>query len=72
MDRIRERYGMEIEVLFPQTQAVQQLVRTHGLNCFYQSVELRKACCGIRKVEPLGRGLAELDAWITGLRRTRM
>jgi phosphoadenosine phosphosulfate reductase len=69
MDRVRERYGIEIEVMFPEAGSVQELVRTHGLNCFYQSVEMRKACCGIRKVEPLGRALSELDAWITGLRR---
>jgi phosphoadenosine phosphosulfate reductase len=42
---------------------------THGLNLFYNSVELRKLCCGIRKVEPLNRALKDLNAWMTGLRR---
>ena len=45
------------------------MVETHGMNLFYHSVENRKLCCGIRKMEPLGRALSGLDAWITGLRR---
>lgn len=69
MDRIREKYGIAIEVMYPDTNAVQNMVREHGLNLFYQSVDLRKMCCGVRKVEPLGRALKGLDAWITGLRR---
>lgn len=69
MDAIRQRYGIEIEVFFPDTERVERMVREHGLNLFYRSVELRKLCCGVRKVEPLGRALAGLEAWITGLRR---
>jgi phosphoadenosine phosphosulfate reductase len=69
MDAIREKYGIDIEVYFPDTAAVQKMVREHGLNLFYNSVEFRKMCCGVRKVEPLGRALSTLDAWITGLRR---
>ena len=53
---------------FPRAEAVQAMVREHGLNLFYDSVDLRKKCCGVRKVEPLERALADLDAWITGLR----
>jgi phosphoadenosine phosphosulfate reductase len=45
------------------------MVRAHGLNLFYNSVELRKLCCGVRKVEPLNRALKDLNAWMTGLRR---
>ena len=45
------------------------MVHEHGLNLFYKSVEDRKLCCGIRKVEPLNRALKELDGWMTGLRR---
>ena len=45
------------------------MVRENGLNLFYNSVELRKLCCGVRKVEPLKRALKGLDAWMTGLRR---
>lgn len=69
MDRIHQRYGLEIEILYPDLRAVDAMVKERGYNCFYLSVENRKLCCGIRKVEPLERGLAGLDAWITGLRR---
>ncbi len=69
IDRIRARYGGEVEILYPELAAVDRLVRERGYNCFYASVQNRQACCGIRKVEPLGRALADLDAWITGLRR---
>jgi phosphoadenosine phosphosulfate reductase len=69
MDAIRQRYGVKVEVYFPDALKVQGMVRAHGLNLFYNSVELRKLCCGIRKVEPLNRALKELDAWMTGLRR---
>lgn len=69
IDRVRERYGVEVEVLFPDARAVERMVREAGPNLFYRSIEDRKRCCGVRKVEPLGRALAGLDAWITGLRR---
>lgn len=69
MDAIRDRYGVSIEVYFPDAMRVQDMVRSHGLNLFYNSVDLRKLCCGIRKVEPLNRALSSLDAWMTGLRR---
>jgi phosphoadenosine phosphosulfate reductase len=69
MDAVRERYGAAIEIFFPQAEAVQAMVAEHGLNLFYHSVENRKLCCGVRKMEPLRRALAGLDAWMTGLRR---
>ena len=69
MDATRERYGATIEVFFPQAEAVQAMVAEHGLNLFYQSVDFRKMCCGVRKMEPLKRALTGLSAWITGLRR---
>ncbi len=69
IDAIRDRYGLAIEVYFPQAEAVEAMVRERGVNLFYKSVENRKLCCGVRKVEPLGRALQGLDAWITGLRR---
>ena len=69
MDAIRDRYGVSIEVYFPDAVKVQDMVRSHGLNLFYNSVDLRKLCCGIRKVEPLNRALKSVDAWMTGLRR---
>jgi thioredoxin-dependent adenylylsulfate APS reductase len=68
MDRVRNRYGITVEVYFPRAEAVEAMVREHGLDLFYDSVELRQMCCGVRKVEPLERALAGLDAWITGLR----
>jgi phosphoadenosine phosphosulfate reductase len=69
MDAMRERYGIKVEVFFPEAGRVEKMVREQGLNLFYQSVESRKLCCDIRKVEPLNRALKTLDAWITGLRR---
>lgn len=69
IDRIRERYGMEIEVFYPDLSAVDRMVKEHGYNCFYRSPEFRHMCCGIRKVEPLARALSGLDAWVSGIRR---
>jgi phosphoadenosine phosphosulfate reductase len=69
MDAIRARYGIEIEVFFPDFRKVEEMVRRHGLNLFYDSIEHRKLCCGFRKVDSLGRALKDLNAWMTGLRR---
>jgi phosphoadenosine phosphosulfate reductase len=69
IDRVRDRYDVRVEVLFPHAEAVEELVRRDGLNLFYESVEKRQLCCRIRKVEPLERHLAGLDAWVSGLRR---
>ncbi len=69
MDRIREKYRIKLEVMFPKADAVEPMVRAKGMNLFYDSIENRKECCGVRKVEPLNRALRDLDAWITGLRR---
>lgn len=69
IDRVRERYGKEVEVVFPEPRAVQDMVREHGMNLFYESLEKRQLCCRIRKVEPNRRYLAGLDAYVTGLRR---
>lgn len=68
-DQVRARYGIEIEVYFPNTESVQSMVREHGPNLFYRSIDLRKHCCHVRKVEPLQRALSNVDAWLTGLRR---
>ena len=72
MDRIREKYAASIEVMFPKADAVEAMVHERGLNLFYHSIENRKLCCGVRKVEPLNRALASVDAWITGLRRDQV
>lgn len=69
IDKVREKYGYEIEAVRPDAAEVARYVADHGLNAFYESVELRKSCCFIRKVEPLKRALAGRDAWITGQRR---
>jgi len=69
MDALKERYGIKVEVFFPDAQRVESMVQEQGLNLFYKSVDLRKTCCAVRKVEPLNRALGNLDAWMTGLRR---
>jgi phosphoadenosine phosphosulfate reductase len=69
IDRIRTRYDMQIDVYYPNTAAVEKMVREHGMDLFYESMAYRKLCCNVRKVEPLMRALRGLDAWITGLRR---
>lgn len=68
-ERIRERYGIAIRWFFPQPEAVEPLEREKGLFSFRLSVDNRKECCGIRKVEPLRRALEGKHAWITGQRR---
>jgi phosphoadenosine phosphosulfate reductase len=69
MERCRERFGVEFEVYTPNAQALQNLLSTKGPFSFYDSIGARHECCGIRKVEPLSRALADVDAWITGQRR---
>ncbi len=67
-ERIRLKYGIQVEWVFPQTEAVQKLETGKGLYSFKESVENRRECCGIRKVEPLSRALQGYEAWITGRR----
>jgi len=67
LDRVRERYGVAIEVFCPQAEALQEFVKAKGLSSFY--ADGHKECCGVRKVEPLRRALNTLDAWITGQRK---
>ena len=69
LDRARAKYGLEFEIYFPQSDAVQSLVSTKGVLSFRHSIDDRKQCCGSRKVEPLNRALSDATAWITGLRR---
>jgi phosphoadenosine phosphosulfate reductase len=68
-EAITERYGIRIDWYFPRTEAVERLEREKGLFSFRESLENRHECCGVRKVEPLGRALRGLAGWITGLRR---
>jgi adenylyl-sulfate kinase len=69
METIRQRYGIPVEVVFPERDDVEQLVAIHGPNLFYSSVPARQRCCDVRKVRPLERKLETLKAWATGLRR---
>lgn len=67
-NRTIEMYGMPVQAYYPNTEAVEQMVSAKGPGSFYESVENRKECCGIRKVEPLKRALAGNSLWITGIR----
>ncbi len=69
MQQARARYSMPLQVYFPNTALLEEYVAGHGVNGFYDSVENRKRCCQVRKVEPLRRALAGKGAWITGMRR---
>lgn len=67
--QLEARYGQPVEIYRPVQEATVHFVRDHGERAMYESLELRKACCHIRKMEPLGRALAGKAGWITGLRR---
>jgi len=69
IDRVRDRYGIEVEVVKPDAGEVQQMVAANGSDLFYRSVEMRRLCCDVRKSRPLDRALGGFDAWVTGLRR---
>jgi phosphoadenosine phosphosulfate reductase len=71
--KVQETYGgkVKLKVFYPQPDVLQQYVEANGINAFYNSVELRKACCSIRKVEPLKRALTGNKAWVTGMRRSQ-
>ena len=66
--RTNERYGIKVKPYYPNAQVIEDFVATNGPNAFYESLELRKGCCFIRKVEPLKRALSGNSVWITGLR----
>ena len=69
IDRSNKRYNINIKVYFPEASRVEEMVNKKGVNLFYESIENRKECCHIRKIEPLTRAFSGLDAWICGLRR---
>jgi phosphoadenosine phosphosulfate reductase len=69
MQTVRERYKTPLRIYFPNVKQVEEYVAAYGINGFYESVELRKACCHVRKVEPLRRALYGKRAWVTGIRR---
>jgi phosphoadenosine phosphosulfate reductase len=67
--QLQQHYGLNVEIWQPDASAVQQFTASHGELGMRQSIELRKACCAMRKLEPLQRALAGRTAWVTGLRR---
>ncbi|MDR0509765.1 MAG: phosphoadenylyl-sulfate reductase [Rikenellaceae bacterium] len=69
IDKTNMRYGIRIELFFPDHTLVEKMTSTKGVNLFYESIEQRRECCRVRKLEPLGRAFKGLDAWICGLRR---
>lgn len=69
MDKTNLKYNIKIEVFFPDYKQVEMMVNQEGVNLFYESVEKRKKCCHIRKIEPLNRAFKTLQAWICGLRK---
>lgn len=71
INRNEFKYAKDIEVYFPDAEAVEKMVKDRGVNLFYESIENRKLCCQIRKIEPLKRALVGMGAWITGLRRSQ-
>ncbi len=68
MGEVQKHYGLKLKLYYPRHDLIEAYTREHGINAFYDSVDLRKACCNIRKVEPLQRALAGKRAWITGQR----
>jgi phosphoadenosine phosphosulfate reductase len=68
ISEVEKTYNTRLKILFPLADTVENYVRSHGINAFYESVDLRKACCHMRKVEPLKRALVGKKAWITGMR----
>jgi phosphoadenosine phosphosulfate reductase len=71
IDRVRDHYGLSIATHAPDAAALEAFVDANGVSPFYRSVELRRACCAVRKTAPLARALAGKGAWITGLRRAQ-
>ena len=70
MAKNQKKYNkLDFKIYYPDTKAVEEMVQSRGINLFYESVENRKRCCHVRKVEPLQRALSSMDAWMVGLRR---
>ncbi len=69
IDTTNKKYGMPIKIFFPDSRHVEEMINSKGINLFYESVENRKQCCYIRKIEPLMKALPGNEVWVTGLRR---
>jgi len=71
LDITEKKYGLKIELFFPDAGRVEEMVREKGINLFYESIENRQLCCHIRKIEPLKRALEGMEIWITGVRNVQ-
>lgn len=69
MERVTEKYHLQIEVYYPNPKTLEPLILQNGINLFYKSVPNRLKCCDVRKIQPLRKVLDGLDCWVTGLRR---
>jgi len=69
IDRVRDRYSIDVQVVAPDAADLEEMVGRHGVNQFYESPDLRRLCCDVRKSRPLARALHGYDAWVTGVRR---
>jgi phosphoadenosine phosphosulfate reductase len=69
IDKIRKKYDIVVDVYFPNASDIEKMVASKGMNLMYESIENRKLCCNLRKIEPLKRALKKFDCWIAGLRR---
>lgn len=69
IDKTNKHFGINIEVFFPDARRVEEMVRSKGINLFYDSIENRKECCKVRKLDPLKRAFSDLEVWICGLRK---
>ncbi len=69
LDITQKRYKVRIRVMFPDKEEVEKMVNHKGINLFYESIENRKLCCQIRKIQPLKKALENVDIWISGLRK---
>lgn len=71
IDAIRSKYAANIEIIFPDKNEVEEMVRQHGPNLFYKGKDMRYLCCDVRKVRPLDNYLPKLDGWITSIRKNQ-
>ncbi|MBV5321415.1 MAG: phosphoadenylyl-sulfate reductase [Sulfuricurvum sp.] len=71
IDQTNRKYGIKVDIYCPDKEALEALYQEQGVNGFRESVENRKTCCNVRKMEPLRRALSGLEVWITGLRRSQ-
>ena len=69
IDKTNLTYGIHLEVMFPDYQEVEKMVKEEGINLFYKGIDQRKACCRVRKLDPLKRAFQGLEVWICGLRK---